>query len=315
MDSVLAFILFPTALAVLIFSAHYFLDTVQKMGVSLGVRPFVMGSFIVAFGTSFPEVVISLLSVLQGIADVPVAQVVGSNIANILLVLGVAALLARKFVIGKNLVDVELPLIAAITALFVFVVFDGVVHTLEGVLLLIGFGIYAVYIFRSGDNRSYPTTMREQLRGLSQIPREIFIFIATALCIAVASHFVVTSTIAIASLLSVSEGVVAVTALALGTSLPELVVSVQAVLRNEIELVIGNVIGSNIFNILFVLGISALFSTLTVDVMLLSLGVPVLVGSTALLIVSGISNRMHVWEGLFYLLLYGAFVGSVIGLL
>ena len=314
MGSVLAFIIFPTALAVLVVSANYFLDAVQKIGVALGIRPFIMGLFIVAFGTSFPEAAISVSSVLDGFVDVPVAQVIGSNIANILLVLGVAALLARRFIIGRHLIGVELPLTIASVVLFVFIVFDGEVHFFEGLMLFVGFVLYAIYIFRSKDNLSYSVTVQEQLRGFLGIPKEILLFITTVVFIAIASHFVIVSTVSIAALFSVPESVVAVTALAFGTSLPELVVSVQAVLRNEIELVIGSVVGSNILNILFVVGISALFSTLTVSPMLLSVGIPALVGATALFVISCLLGRIHAWVALLYILLYVVFIVSIIGL-
>ena len=313
MGSLLAFIIFPTALAALIAAANYFLESARKIGVSVGIRPFIMGAFILAFGTSFPEAAIALFSVLNGSLTIPVAQVVGSNIANILLVLGISALLARKFNISKNLIDVELPLLAAATFLLVLIAFDGTVHLYEGLILCIGFIIYTVYIAKAEDNKSYPTTIKEQLSGLAQIPKEILLFIVTAILIAVASHFIVASTKTIAALFTVPESVIAITALALGTSLPELVVSIQAALRNEIELVIGNVIGSNIFNILFVIGIPALISNLTVDPVTVTIGIPVLIGVTALFIISGIANRIHIWEALFYILLYILLIGILIG--
>ena len=311
MGSGLAFIVFPVSLVALIIFADYFLESAQRIGISLGIRPFVMGAFIVAFGTSFPEAMISLFSVLNGVADIPVAQVVGSNIANILLVLGISAILAREFVISKNLIDVELPLIAAVTFLFVLVSFDGTVYFYEGLALLVGFIIYTVYVFRSEDNRSYPVTTKEQLTGLSKIPGDIALFVLASLVIAGASYFVVASTESIALLFLVPEGIIAVTALALGTSLPELTVSVRAAMRGEVELVIGNIVGSNIFNILFVLGISALVSNLVVGSAALLIGIPVLVGVTILFIISGISNRIHIWEGLFYVLLYVLFIGML----
>ena len=312
MAPIAPFIVFPAALAALIVCAHYFLESVRKIGISLNIRPFIMGAFIVAFGTSFPEAMISLVSVTKGVIDVPVAQVVGSNIANILLVLGVAALFARRFDIGKSLIDVELPLIAAVTFIFILISFDGAVQLYEGLILLVGFIVYAVYVFRSEDNRMYPTTPKEQIKGLFRIPKDIAIFLGTAAVIAAASHFVVSSTQTIASIFSVPESIVAITALALGTSLPEMVVSIQAALRNEIELVVGNVVGSNIFNILFVIGSSALVSHLTIGAETLLMGIPVLIGATILFIISGISNRIHMWEGAFYVLSYVVFIGIIL---
>lgn len=304
MGSIFAFVAFPIALAVLVITTDYFLENTRKIGVLLGVRSFVMGLLVVAFGTSFPEAVVSLFSVLNGLPEVPVAQVVGSNIANILLVLGVVALLTRRFFVNKRLLTTDLPLVVAITLLFVLISFDGIVLLHEGLILCLGFVFYVLYIFYSGDNRSYPATFKGRFHGFTRIPREILLFIVTSVVIAVASHFAVVSMQSIASSLSVPEGLIAVTVLAIGTSLPELVVSIQAVLRKETELVIGSIIGSNIFNILFVVGISALTSNLIVDSPTLFVGIPALVGATLLFVISGISGRISAWEGLFYLLLY-----------
>lgn len=315
MDSSVAFLLFPVSLACLIVAAHYFLHSVRRLGVVLGIRPFVVGAFIVTFGTTFPELTISLFSVWGGILTVPVAQTVGSNIANVLLVLGVAAVISRRFAITKNLIDVELPLVAVVTLLFVFIIFDGLVSPAEGLFLLAGFLCYSVYIFRSEDNRSYPMTSGELFRRLRGVPRHVGVFFIAIAVIAVAAHYTVSSVGTIAMAFGVSEGVVAITVLALGTSLPEVVVSVQAAMRNEVELVVGNVIGASIFNILFVVGLPAVVTGLVVDAVTLSVGVPVLIGVTLLFVISGISNRLHMWEGLFYILLYLFFVGKMVGIL
>lgn len=315
MDIILAFVVFPVSLAVVIVATHYFLRSVRHLGVAFGVSPFVAGSFIAAFGTSFPEVAISLFSVLNGAVSVPVAHMVGSNVANILLVLGVSALIVRRFVISRKLVSVELPIVVAVLLLFVFVVFDGTVFFYEGLFLLAGFLCYAIYIFRSNGNLSYPMTSQQQIKGISSIPQHVVLFFVTAIVIAVASYFTIGAVQTISSLFFVSEGVVAFTVLAFGTSFPELVVSVQAALRNEIDFIIGNVVGSNIFNLLFAVGIPALITNLVVDPTVLSVGIPALVGVVVLLVVSGLSQRIYTWEAVFYLLLYLLLAGKMVGIL
>ena len=315
MDVILAFAVFPASLAVVILATHYFLRSVRHLGIAFGVSPFVAGSFIAAFGTSFPEAAISIFSVLNGAVSVPVAHMVGSNIANILLVLGVSAIIVRRFVVSRSLVSVELPIIVAVLLLFIFVILDGTVYFYEGLFLLAGFLCYVIYIFRSSDNRSYPMTSQQQIKGISSIPRHVVLFFITAVIIAVGSYFVLGSVQAISSLFFVSEGVVAFTVLAFGTSFPELVVTVQASLRKEIDFIIGNVVGSNIFNLLFAVGVPALITNLVVDSVVLSVGIPALVGAVSLLIVSGLSRRIHAWEGVFYLLLYLLLAGKMVGIL
>ena len=304
MDLFLSLLLFVGSLTALIVATEYFLRSAGHLGRTLGVSPFVVGALIIAFGTSLPEATIALFSVWNGVVDIPVAQTVGSNIANILLVLGVVAIIIRRLVITKNLADVELSLILAVTLLFVLVSFDRVISFTEGLFLVAGFICYIAYVFLADDHRNYPLTSEEQLKHLSFLPKNLGVFLVAIIVIAAAAHSTIIATQSIAFLFGVPEGLVAITALALGTSLPELVVSIQAALRKEVEIIVGNIIGSNIFNILFVVGIPALITDLTLDQNTLSIGIPALIGVTALFIVSSLSNRIHIWEGLFYVLLY-----------
>ena len=313
MDFLIALSLFVCSIATLIAATHYFLRSAGRLGLVFGVSPFVVGAVIVAFGTSMPEATIALFSVWNGITDIPVAQTIGSNIANILFVLGGVALLVRRLTVTKNLMDIEVSLIVAVTLLFIFIVYDGTVHFYEGLFLIAGFFCYVIYVFSAPDNRTYPLSSTEQIKKIFFVPRDFAVFFAMSAVIALAAHGTIVSTQALAAAFSVPEGFVAITAIAIGTSLPELVISIQAAIRREFEIIVGNVIGSNTFNILFVIGVPALITDLTVDPTTLHLGVPVLVGATVLFLVSSLSNRIHVWEGLFYILLYLLFLAKLFG--
>lgn len=317
MDSVLLFtlLIFTLSLTGLLVSTQVFLYNAERLGIVLGVSPFVIGSFIVAFGTSVPELSISLFSVFNGIVDLPVAQTVGSNVVNILLVIGIAAILAKRISITKNLIDVELPLIASVTLIFIFIIFDGTVNLFEAIVLAVGFLVYMAYIFLSKENRSYPLGVEEKLQKTYAIPKHFSLFLVSSGAITFFSLHTVKSLEGAASMLSIPEGIIAVTILALGTSLPEIAVTVRAVLDKNVEIVIGNIIGSNILNILFVVGVPALFATLTVDSPTLKFGVPMLAVATLLFIISGISNRVHVWEGIFFILFYLLFIVKIVGVL
>ena len=310
------FFIFSSSLAIVIFSANYFLLYGKRLGIALGVSPFVVGAFIVAFGTSVPEAVIAFISSWNGLLDVAISQTVGSNIANTLLVLGIAAILAKRLVITKNLIDQELPLLASVTAIFLFTILDGTITRIEGIILLIGFVFYTFYIFLSDDKRSYPMTPANIIKGIREVPTSLFMFVLSAIVIAVFSSFTISSLGNIAVTFSVPEGIIAFTILALGTSLPEVVVSIHAVLKKDVELVIGNVIGSNIFNILFVVGIpAAVIAPLTIPTSILAFSIVALLAVTLLFVISGISNRLSRWEGMFFILFYILLIVKIIDIL
>ena len=310
-----AFITFPIALFLLVKGASVFLKGANSIGLALGIKPFVVGALIVAVGTSLPEVAISLAAVIGSSATtIPVAGAVGSNIVNILLAIGITALLVRTMEIRKVLIDVELPLLVSATVLFIFFAFDGVINTLEAIILCITFCIYLVYTLTAEDNRNFPATPQSILSQIREIPKDILLTVVGAVLIAVSAHFTIVSTISIAEFFNISDAIIAVTVLALGTSLPEIVVSIQSALKKDIEVVVGNIVGSNIFNLLFVVGLPALITNLPVSEETLSIGIPFLIAATLMFVVSGISNRIHIWEGFFYIVLYLVFVVQILGL-
>lgn len=306
MGIALSLIAIIISLSSLITCVHFFLRSVEHIGIAIGIRPFIVGSLIVAFGTTSPELMISIFAVINGSPGIPIAQAAGSNIANILLVLGTASLFVRRAsaTMTKNVPKIDLPFIIGSTFLFVLSVWDGVVLLHEGLLLLAAFGVYVGHFFFSRDNRSYPKTTQKQLHDITLVPRSVCMFTLTVVGIALSSHLVVESLQGIARALSVPEGVIAVTALAIGTSLPEIVVAVQAALRNEIELVYGSIVGANIFNLLVVVGIPALISTLFVDFPSFELLIFALVGALFLFIISSLSTKVRPWEGMIFVLLY-----------
>ena len=304
MDIVTALIVFVVALFALILASNYFLKSAERIGLMFGISPFVVGVCIIAFGTSLPEATVAIFSVVQGVTEVPVAQTVGSNIANILFVLGVVAIVAKRLDTSKNLIDIDLPLIASITLLFILIIIDGTVHLYEGIFLLGGFICYLTYVFVTEKKKPDSPNQEKKERDVPALIKDFGIIVVTAAVIAVSAHFTINATQSIALSLSIPDGLVAATALALGTSLPELVVSIQAVLRKQADIILGNIFGSNIFNILFVIGIPALFANLNVGEVVLRIGIPALIGATVVFIVSSLSHRLHIWEGLFFVLLY-----------
>jgi len=329
-------IIFIASLALLVKSADWLVENAEKIGLALKISPFIIGVTIVAIGTSFPELASSIAAVLKGASEIVTANVVGSNIANILLIVGLSAVAARTLLVKRSLIDLDAPLLAAITTLFIFIVWDREVVFGEGILLLLGFTIYFLYtIFQRREEiitpelvevlpggmeiKVLPSRVERRKKEIKEKPSKlnfrIFLFLILGIVgLVIGANYLIESVLKISEFLEIPPALIAITAVAVGTSLPELVVSVRAAVKKKYEIALGNIFGSNVFNILIVTGIPALIKPLTIDNLTFLVGLPFLVIATLLFIVSGISRRIHIWEGLMYLLLYILFIVKVCGL-
>jgi len=329
-------IIFIASLALLVKSADWLVENAEKIGLALKISPFIIGVTIVAIGTSFPELASSIAAVLKGASEIVTANVVGSNIANILLIVGLSAVAARTLLVKRSLIDLDAPLLAAITTLFIFIVWDREVVFGEGILLLLGFTIYFLYtIFQRREEiitpelvevlpggmeiKVLPSRVERRKKEIKEKPSKlnfrIFLFLILGIAgLVIGANYLIESVLKISEFLEIPPALIAITAVAVGTSLPELVVSVRAAVKKKYEIALGNIFGSNVFNILIVTGIPALIKPLTIDNLTFLVGLPFLVIATLLFIVSGISRRIHIWEGLMYLLLYILFIVKVCGL-
>ncbi len=318
-----AFILLISLYA-LVKSADVLLTGAGKVGVALKVSPFLVGIIIVGIGTSLPELVSSLAAVIKGVPEIVPANAIGSNIANILLIVGIAALVGRSLTVTKNLIDIDLPMLSIGTVLFLGVAWDGKIVLGESVLLLAGFVVHLLYVLYykeevvvrteslalsdTGESNGFEEGVLEVEKREKVLPWDIFAIALGILGLAVASKFTIDSVVSLASLLGISAGLIAITVVAVGTSLPELVVSVKAAIKGESEMALGNIFGSNAFNIFFVVGFPGLFATLPLDPQTLKLGLPALVLTTFLFVISGISKKISMWEGAMFLILYLFFI-------
>ena len=331
MELIFWIIIFIVSLIFLVKGADWFVESSEKLGLIIGLSPFIVGVTIVALGTSLPELITAIFAVLKDATEIVTANAVGSNIANILLIIGLSALVAGRLVITRSLIDIDLPLLLITSVLFLGVVWDGKVTFLEAVLLLIAFLIYFIYSItqRWGREEAEEVSIlpaREMRRHkLEEIKREetkpkfswkiiLFLFLGI-LGLYFGSKYVIEATLQISQILNIVPALIAITAIAVGTSLPELIVSVQAAWRKKYEIAVGNVFGSNIFNILVVVGIPALMENLVVDPKTLMPGVPVLIIATLFFVISGISQRIHKWEGAMYLVVYIFFIGKLFDLI
>ena len=304
---------FIISLAALVKGSDWVLDGAKKIGVWLGFSPFVVGVLIVGFGTSAPELVSSIAGVLNNVPEIPVANVIGSNIANILLVVGIAAVASRKMLsISSNIVDVEIPLFLLASALLIGVAYDGIVTIPESVVLLVGFIVYVFYNFLHVDDSQTVRSSRAAETDRKTPTASDFIFLIVGfIAIIVGANYLIQSVIALSVAFNVAVGVITILAVAIGTSLPEFFVSLKAALSGDTDLSIGNIFGSNTFNALVVVGIPGLITRLTLDTPTLMIGLPTFIVVSVIFAFSGLSRRIHVWEGAFYILIYVLFVAKL----
>lgn len=295
------------ALFALVRGADTFVVGAKQMGASLGMSKFAIGVLIVGFGTSLPELASSVAAALDGETAIVLANVVGSNITNILLIVGALAAIGGKIVIKRDLIKTELPIFFIATVHFMAVTYDGVVDRVESILLLGTFAAYLWYLFfEARKDDSVELTQRGR-RPYLQF-RSIAFILLGIVAVLIGANYTVEMVINIALALSVPVGLVSIAGIALGTSLPELFVCMQAIKTGEQELAIGNIFGSNAFNILMVVGLPAFITPLVADEVVMKLGIGILLAASAIFFVNGLAKQVMRWEGVMMLLFFAFFL-------
>jgi len=303
-------IVFCISLAVLVKAADFLVASARVMGLALGLSSFIVGVLIVGMGTSLPELIAALAGVIQGIPEIVVAIAVGSNVTNIFLIVGISTLAGRLLTVAKDLIDLDLPLLFSGTALFFVTVSDGVIVFSEAVILIIGYVIYVLYTLYHKEGEDIHDGVWPNIRPKIKT-QDIVRFLVGIIGLIVGARYLVNSVVMISDLLQIGTSVITLTAVALGTSLPELIVSARAAYKGHSEVALGNIFGSNMFNILVVTGVPGLFTILPVDTATVRIGIPFLILATVLFVISGISKRIYMWEGAFYILLYILFLSKL----
>lgn len=318
-----AILIFVVSLTVLVKASDFFTDVAERLGMTIGLPAFVVGVTIVSLGTSIPELVSSVIAVLQGASDVVISNVVGSNIANICLVLGLTSIFSAKSLqITYDLVSVDLPLFAGSAFLLALMAWDQDFSAGEALLLLLGYCIYLFYIFKSSNVKQpaqpsgaeglEPPASSEESSVVDGL-QQLLLLVVSAIFIFLGARYTIDSLIRISDLLAVGRDVIAVSAVALGTSLPELIVSLNAARRGKAEIAVGNVLGSNIFNIFMVMGIPGLIGPLTISNGILATGIPTLISATLLMFFATQDKKLTVWEGWLFFIVYAWFIGHTFG--
>jgi cation:H+ antiporter len=302
------------SLVVLVKGADSFISAAEKIGKALKLSPFVIGVLLVGIGTSLPEFASSIAALLTGNFEIIAANAIGSNITNILLIVGILAVMAKKLVIKQDLLASELSLFVVSTSLFIGVAFDGVITILESGLLAIAFIIYLLYILFGNSEDAPATAKYKSEMETGKVTRgTIITFVLGLIGILLGARFLIEAVVSISDILDIGTGIISITVVALGTSLPELFVSLSALRKGNTEVAIGNIFGSNAFNILFAVGIPGLFGHLVLDPQTLHIGIPILAVASFIFVITGIAHRIYRWEGLMFLVYYAFFIIKVIG--
>jgi cation:H+ antiporter len=292
--------IFIVSMAVLLKSADLFTDNIEVLGKRFNIPSFILGVTIVAAGTSLPELASSIMA-MDGASEIVLGNVIGSNITNILLVIGFACLFLKKETnITWDLFHGDLTFIIASTIMLGIVLIDGIVTIPEAVLMITGYLIYILYnidVNKKIDNNHKNEPVVFNYINIIQI-------IASIILVTVSADYLVNSAVGISQMIGVGSDVIALTLIAFGTSLPELVVSLMAVRRGNIELAIGNVTGSNIFNTFMVVGIPRLLGDLAITPTLFPETYIYLLIAVALFISVILDKKLHRFEGAILFLFY-----------
>ena len=303
-------------LVLLYFGAEGLVRGSSSLALRLGVGPLLVGLTVVAFGTSTPELVVSLKAAYLGQGDISVGNVVGSNICNIGLILGFSALII-PIKVASQIVRVDTPIMIGVTALALFLLHDGSLSRMEGVILfalLVGYVLFSIRLAKNQATDPLAEEFTEEIKVSKWGVWQDVAFIAAGLVMLVfGARFLVDAAIDIAKSAGLSEAVIGLTIVAVGTSLPEFATSLVAALKKEADIAVGNVVGSNIFNILGILGISAAVTPLSsTGITGIDLGV-MAAFAVVLWIFSRTGYRITRGEGFFLLVTYIAYVVWLVG--
>lgn len=314
-------VLLCVGLVILILGAEYLVRGASSLAKRLGIPALVIGLTIVAFGTSTPELTVNLYAALTGSTDLAIGNIIGSNIANILLILGISATIA-PLAVAHSTTWKEIPFaLLAIALVWVFgndLLLNGfgpnVLSAGEGVAFLGIFLIFMYYIV--GLARNEPPTDESAVASYS-LSASIVMIVGGLVALVFGGRLLVDQAVTLAELIGLSQAVIGLTVVAVGTSLPELATSVIAALRGQNDIAVGNVVGSNIFNVLWILGLSSVIAPLPMSANL-SFDTIIGIGATVVLFLILFVGKRHTierWQGSLFIILYAAYVTYLLAVL
>jgi cation:H+ antiporter len=302
-------------LVLLVWGAELLVRGASRIATAVGISPLVVGLTVVAFGTSSPELAVSVMSAFKGQADLALGNVVGSNIFNVLFILGLSAAIT-PLIVAQQLVRFDVPVMIVISFLALILGYDNSISRLDGIILFAGAIAYTVFLIRQSRKESSAAVTAEYEQEFGgktpgSLWKNILLVVIGLVGLILGSKWLVSSAISIAQHFGVSEMVIGLTIVAAGTSMPEVATSVVAALRGERDIAVGNVVGSNIFNILCVLGLSSIIapSGIEVSAAALRFDIPVMIAvAVACLPVFFAGYLISRWNGIAFLAFYIAYI-------
>ncbi len=302
-------IVFILGLGILTLGANWLVDGSSQIARKFGIRPLIIGLTIVALGTSLPEFLLNFIAVLRGEDGLAIGNIIGSNIANIGLILGISAILLPLVVDGRTL-QREYPIMLAVTGLFYFLAYDGLISRVDGFILVAGLAAFIVYVVRdslahaNGENGAVPSesdpepndSCDSRWKQLFTNPRtaplmRIVLVLGGMAALTLGARLMVDSALGIAAILGIAPIIIGLTIVAIGTSLPELAASLMSIFRKETDMAVGNILGSNMLNILFVVGLVALIQPMAVETESIAVHFPIMIVFSVL--VWPLARRKH----------------------
>ncbi len=316
MENLLIYVLFGIGFVLLVKGADWLVDGASSIARRLNVSDLVIGLTIVAFGTSTPELAVNLIASFEGNSEIAIGNILGSNIANILLILGVAGLI-RPLTVHGNTIWKEIPL-SFLAALVVGIQANDVLlgeadrnllSTSDGLVLIAFFVIFLVYVFQLARSGQMPVDTDEIPVETATVTKATLMIVVGLVGLVLGGRWIVGGAVLIARNFGVSESLIGLTIVAVGTSLPEMAASTVAAYKGKSDIAIGNIVGSNIFNIFWILGISASIKSLpflpgsTVDV-----GMTMLASLLLMVALLNRQSRLERWHAVGFLLVYGGYL-------
>ncbi|MCQ4259389.1 calcium/sodium antiporter [Stutzerimonas stutzeri] len=321
--SAMTFVYLIAGLVLLVAGAEVLVRGAAKLAAQFGIPPLIIGLTVVAFGTSAPETAVSVQAALNGSGDIAIGNVLGSNIANVLLILGMTSLIA-PLIVSRQLIRLDVPIMIGASLVTYALAWDGSLSRLDGALLFSAVVGYTLFLIISSRRASAAAAADDEFAkefGLDETPKPYATLINAALVVVglvllvTGSNFLVEGAVSLARALGLSELVIGLTVIAIGTSLPELATSILAAIRGERDIAVGNIVGSNIFNLLCVLGLASLVSPAAISVAAsaLAFDFPVMIAvAVACLPIFFTGYAINRWEGLLFLAYYAAYTGYLV---
>jgi len=306
------FVIFVIAMGVLIWGADMMIEQSERVALKFNISEFIIGATLIALGTSLPEMAASVVASLNGKSDIAIANVIGSNTLNITLVLATVFLLAKQInpnrdFFAKDSIWALVPIL-----IFILIVLDGVIDRFDAILLLLLMGAYLMFLFQ--DAKNIPKEEIEALVEVSDFKwaKTIPMLMIGTVLVIVGAHFTVESASSIATSFGISEWIIGIVMISLGTSLPELVVSISASLKGKVDMAIGNIIGSNMANTTVVLGVAALTKPMAFDASAYLFDITAMVVATLLLVFITANKLYSKSAGLSLMIVLGLFLHNTI---